>query len=544
MEAGAFLRREKMKMKIILSILFIFFITGCGAERADQISDSLAIGHDLVSMNGFVSGNELTDMEEVIDAMITYMEESKRHVSYLVDEGVADNPLFVSFINNEIPAYGGVNDVYPDEYPIDKTTAYELDDEEMYFGEYLEEYHDAIHFMTEDLDGDGEAELLINLGNKGDGGDILVFHEKDGSLFEWEDLRYGGQTHYIDLYENRTVQIMVTGGSSYYFRYSPSGRMMRVFNEIRDSRPRKEDGSYDQELTIQEYRDGIIINEVKITEQISDDNQYLGVLEGEEKEKEYDSTRDDFVDTLKEEKRLNSFTGMADWPVIVGQRTLNHYQFIEDRVVQIDPEIMPYIEEYVELAEDTKVTGYEWLQYGNERVLRIKIEYQEQPLDRHINKEDYFLFLKDDETVSQVLLVDYEGKELGWGGRLEAYFEDVTFDGKEDLIISLGNSKYASHYCAYVYENNEFRYERTFEEIPSYEIDMDKKVIYGLESNKWRQFYDTTYEYQNGRFVCTNLNICVIVDGEKITIPEEVIEEGVPSGAWYNWYDKVRRKEI
>ena len=526
----------------LLAFAMLLVIPGCATEEAEQTDDSLAIGHDLVSMNGFVSGNELADMEEVIDAMITYMEESKRHVSYLVDEGVADNPLFVSFINNEISAYGGVNNVYLDEYPKDKTTAYELDDQEMYFGDYLDEYYDAIHFMTEDLDGDGEAELLINLGRKmGDGGDILVFHEKDGSLFEWEDLRYGGQSRYINLYENRTVEIVGVSGSLDFFCYRAAGRQERVFGRYS---PRDTDTRESREWYLYEYKDGVKVNEVKITAQFSEDYEFIGVLEGEEKEKEYDRVYNDFINALGEEKDLISFTGMADWPVIVGQRTLNHYQFIEDRVVQIDPEIMPYIEEYVELAEDTKVTGYEWLQYGNERVLRIKIEYQEQPLDRHINKEDYFLFLKDDETVSQVLLVDYEGKELGWGGRLEAYFEDVTFDGKEDLIISLGNSKYASHYCAYVYENNEFRYERTFEKIPSYEIDMDKKVIYGLESNKWRQFYDTTYEYQNGRFVCTNLNICVIVDGEKITIPEEVIEEGVPSGAWYNWYDKVRRKEI
>lgn len=47
-----------------------------------------------------------------------------------------------------------------------------------------------------------------------------------------------------------------------------------------------------------------------------------------------------------------------------------------------------------------------------------------------------------------------------------AHFEDVTFDGKEDLIISVGDSKTAHYYCTYIYENNGFRYESTFEKIP------------------------------------------------------------------------------
>lgn len=206
-------------------------------------------------------------------------------------------------------------------------------------------------------------------------------------------------------------------------------------------------------------------------------------------------------------------------------------------LLEIDPEIMSYVKEYVELDEDEKIKDYEWMKYEGNRVLRIKIDYAELPEDKYPHKKDYFLFMKTDETVSQVLLVDYEDKELLRFCSFEAHFEDVTFDGKEDLIIELGAGGSVFYYCAYVYENNGFRYESTFEKIPSYKVDVDKKVIYGWNTNGTGQFYDTTYAYKNGEFVCVNSDNYTIINDEKIPIPEELLHDW--NGYW-EWYEGLK----
>jgi hypothetical protein len=95
---------------------------------------------------------------------------------------------------------------------------------------------------------------------------------------------------------------------------------------------------------------------------------------------------------------------------------------------------------------------------------------------------------------------------LGEGCSFAAHFEDITFDGNKDLIISVGNSRHAEYYCAYIYENGKFRYEKTFEHIPSYEISNDERVIYGSDTDGMGLFIDTTYEYRDGEFVLIEEN--------------------------------------
>lgn len=176
-----------------------------------------------------------------------------------------------------------------------------------------------------------------------------------------------------------------------------------------------------------------------------------------------------------------------------------------------------YINEYVVLSDDTEIEGYEWMQYDENQVLRVKIQYKDKPADAYQHKEDDFLFITQDEEVSQTLVVNYEDKGihirlnegtecadnhcLGEGCGFDAHFEDVTFDGKKDLIISVGNSRHAAYYCAYICENDGFRYEKTFEHISSYKIKNDEKVICGSDTDGMGLFVDTKYEYKNGEFV-------------------------------------------
>lgn len=179
-----------------------------------------------------------------------------------------------------------------------------------------------------------------------------------------------------------------------------------------------------------------------------------------------------------------------------------------------------YIKEHVVLEDDTEIEGYEWMQYDRNPVLHVKTQYKEQPENAYQHKEDYFLFMTQDDEISQVLAVDYEDKgihirldegtecsgnhSLGEGCGFDAHFEDVTFDGRKDLIISVGNSRHAAYYCAYICEDDGFRYEKTFEHIPSYEVKSDERVICGSDTDGMGWFADMTYEYRDGKFVLTD----------------------------------------
>lgn len=87
---------------------------------------------------------------------------------------------------------------------------------------------------------------------------------------------------------------------------------------------------------------------------------------------------------------------------------------------------------------------------------------------------------------------------------VKAFFESVTFDGRKDLIISVGNSRHASYYCAYICMDDGFRHERTFEHIPSYEVKNDERVICGSDTDGIGRYADMTYEYKDGEFVLTD----------------------------------------
>lgn len=192
-----------------------------------------------------------------------------------------------------------------------------------------------------------------------------------------------------------------------------------------------------------------------------------------------------------------------------------------DTKIDVDEKAESYIDAYVSLSDDTEIEGCEWMQYGDEQVLRVKIQYKEQPENAYRHKEDYFLFITPDGNVSNVLEINYEDKGLapfwdretdcatqhkvGSACGFEAHFEDVTFDGEKDLLIFLGHSGNGSAdaCCAYIYENGEFRYERTFEHISYYKVDIENEVIYGYMRYSATSFADLTYKYVNGEFILT-----------------------------------------
>lgn len=164
--------------------------------------------------------------------------------------------------------------------------------------------------------------------------------------------------------------------------------------------------------------------------------------------------------------------------------------------------ISDYIEKYVTLTDDTEIERWEMLNHNGKNILRIRVGYNQEDLRGTIqgHKEDYFIFLDGNGNAGYVLQVGYEDKIVDAGCDYRVIFEDVTFDGNDDLIIWLGGTR-AWHYCAFIYEDGQYRYEKTFESIPGYQVDTENQVIRGYQAHSAMTHSYYTYEYQNGEFV-------------------------------------------
>lgn len=147
-----------------------------------------------------------------------------------------------------------------------------------------------------------------------------------------------------------------------------------------------------------------------------------------------------------------------------------------------DQNLKKSIQECVQLKEDTEIDFVEWVD-EEKKCMRVSIQYIQQPENLWYNHvEDYFFFVKEDET--EILYVDYsnDGKlirEVWENPDFSAHFEDVNFDGQADLIISLGvnGAAYGEQYCAYLYTEEGYEYCPSFEYLCRYSVDYPNKQI-------------------------------------------------------------------
>lgn len=184
---------------------------------------------------------------------------------------------------------------------------------------------------------------------------------------------------------------------------------------------------------------------------------------------------------------------------------INSYKYTnpEDKIVE------NIINNNISLDENEEIEDYEWIK--DDIVLRVKVKYIEEPENEYIHKEDYFLFFKDDELI-QNLNVNYPSKEADisnvdryvWDAcDFDAHFEDVNFDGQEDLIIFLGHSGVhgTEIYCAYLYTEEGYCYNSTFEDIPNYKVDEENQVIRGYNVDNAVERTEFIYVYEDNKFV-------------------------------------------
>lgn len=180
----------------------------------------------------------------------------------------------------------------------------------------------------------------------------------------------------------------------------------------------------------------------------------------------------------------------------------------EKQGVMLIENAMRNIEDNTIARDDTEIEAVEWVN-ETKSCLRVRVQYREYPPDNYRHKEDWFFFLEGEDI--RVLYVDYPSKD--WENHskdryvwdacdFDAYFEDVTFDGQEDLVISLGQSgnKGDFIYAVYVYENGSYHYKPGFENIPNYQADEDKQVIRGWVIDSVSSSATYIYEYRNGDF--------------------------------------------
>lgn len=168
-----------------------------------------------------------------------------------------------------------------------------------------------------------------------------------------------------------------------------------------------------------------------------------------------------------------------------------------------DEEINICIKDVLLLDSDRIVEYGQWID-DNQSVYRISVGRTEEIDDEYSHLEDYF-FIKSSDGV-KYFKVDYPSKNdpidsdryVCDACDFTAYFEDVTFDGENDIVISLGHQGASGTevHCAYVYIDGEYVYTKSFEEIPNYQIDNDNKCIVGEYDGE-----EYKYIFQNGEFV-------------------------------------------
>ena len=164
---------------LILGCILMAAAGGCGAKEGEDIQ-SLGMNEMLTStISENIPPYEFTEsIEWVVEDTDKKplsepdMQEEITGIYYLEDEEIKDMPLYVSFLNNEIPAYDKKEqrDKFYWEY-----CDYDIGREEIV----------GVHIMAEDLNEDGEKELLINISYLFDQGILIVIHEEDGKLYQW-----------------------------------------------------------------------------------------------------------------------------------------------------------------------------------------------------------------------------------------------------------------------------------------------------------------------------------------------------------------------
>lgn len=164
-----------------------------------------------------------------------------------------------------------------------------------------------------------------------------------------------------------------------------------------------------------------------------------------------------------------------------------------------------YINNTILLSEDELIEKTECLE--KDICYRVAIKRTEEDEWGYDHLKDYF-FIKEDFITHFV--VDYPSKSdyansdrYPWDAcGFEAEYKDITFDGNRDIVICLGDAgtSAAKIHCAYIYEEGNFIYKKSFEQILGYTLNEEEKCIEGMYRSG-NQFWKQKAIYKDGEFV-------------------------------------------
>lgn len=144
------------------------------------------------------------------------------------------------------------------------------------------------------------------------------------------------------------------------------------------------------------------------------------------------------------------------------------------------------------------ISSFETSQYQG---VRIWIDFNEQPDAKYLHKEDYFfIYEKESNKLFQILYFNANASNPGMACGFEEHFEDITFDGKEDLLISLGDYGASRYYQAYIWTEEGFQYKESFT-IGSYTIEEETKTIIGFNRLNAGTYSESYYHYEENEFI-------------------------------------------
>ena len=186
--------------------------------------------------------------------------------------------------------------------------------------------------------------------------------------------------------------------------------------------------------------------------------------------------------------------------------------YIKDACYKTYDKSLEEVDAELNVPDGAEIEYEDWVD-AEHTVYRVALQRTEEDSDEYLHLMDYFLFQEEDGSVITIK-VDYPSKDDGLDSDryvgdvcdFDAEFVDVTFDGHKDLVISLGNfgAQGAAGHCVYVYEDGDYVYKKSFEDIPNYAIDEVNQCITGSSRGNAVTYYDYVYEYKDGDFVNTD----------------------------------------
>lgn len=175
----------------------------------------------------------------------------------------------------------------------------------------------------------------------------------------------------------------------------------------------------------------------------------------------------------------------------------------EKNEAQEIPAIRALEEKGYKIEKENTIIDYEELKTADYLCGRIILDYEEAPENTYSHKEDYFCFY-DKRTGELWDIVHFEvsGHYIGEACGFGILFDDINFDGHEDLLIESGTARGgSSYYCAYLWTDNGFRYEETFDRIGSYQAVAETKTIIGYYHEVNDYDWYTYYRYTDAGFM-------------------------------------------